>query len=159
MQETKVWSLGWADPLEKEMATHASILAWRIPWTQEPGGLQSMRLQRVRHDLGTKQQQQWGRRWPVPKRDMRDILSGDLGLNTGWTECYLSSHRTITNYVQKSTQLLNNNKHSLSSVRSKYSKPSQEYHKASGYRNRWITKSKNRVKIKSQETQDNQGFV
>ena len=42
MQETWVQSLGWGDPLEKEMATHSSILAWRIPWTEEPGRLQSM---------------------------------------------------------------------------------------------------------------------
>ena len=42
MQETHVQSLGWEDPLEKGMATHSSILAWRIPWTEEPGGLQSM---------------------------------------------------------------------------------------------------------------------
>ena len=41
---------GWEDPLDKGMATHSSILAWRIPWTEEPGGLQSMVLQRVRHD-------------------------------------------------------------------------------------------------------------
>ena len=47
---------GLERPLEKGMATHSSILAWRIPWTEEPGGLQSMRSQRVRHDLGTKQQ-------------------------------------------------------------------------------------------------------
>ena len=50
MQETQVLSLGWKDLLEKEMATHSSILAWRIPWTEEPGGLQSMGSQRVRHD-------------------------------------------------------------------------------------------------------------
>ena len=54
MQETQVQSLGGEDPLEKEMATHSSILAWRIPGTEEPGGLQSMGLQRVRHDLATK---------------------------------------------------------------------------------------------------------
>ena len=48
MRETQVRSLGWEDPLEKEMATHSSILAWRIPWTEEPGGLQSMGSQRVR---------------------------------------------------------------------------------------------------------------
>ena len=42
MQETRVLSLGWEDPLEKEMAAHSSILAWRIPWTGEPGGLQIM---------------------------------------------------------------------------------------------------------------------
>ena len=50
MLETWVWSLGQEDPLEKGMATHASILAWRIPWAEEPGGLQSIGLQRVRHD-------------------------------------------------------------------------------------------------------------
>ena len=50
MRETRVRSLGPEDPLEKEMATHFSILAWRIPWTEEPGGLQSMGLQRVGHD-------------------------------------------------------------------------------------------------------------
>ena len=50
MWETLVRSLGQEDSLEKEMATHSSILAWRIPWTEEPGGLQSMGSQRVRHD-------------------------------------------------------------------------------------------------------------
>ena len=50
MQETWVQSLGWKDPLEKEMATHSSILAWKIPWTEEPGRLQSMGWQRVRED-------------------------------------------------------------------------------------------------------------
>ena len=50
MRETWVQSLGWEDPLEKEMATHSSILAWKIPWTEEPGWLQSMGSQKVRHD-------------------------------------------------------------------------------------------------------------
>ena len=50
MQETWVRSLGWEDPLEKEMAIHSSILAWKIPCTEEPGGLQSTGSQRVRHD-------------------------------------------------------------------------------------------------------------
>ena len=50
MRETWVQSLGQEDPLEKEMATHSSILAWRIPWTEEPGGLQSMGSQRVGHN-------------------------------------------------------------------------------------------------------------
>ena len=49
MWETGVWSLSWEDPLEKGMATHSSILACRIPWTEEPGGLQSLESQRVRH--------------------------------------------------------------------------------------------------------------
>ena len=50
MWETRVQSLGWEDILEKEMATHSSILAWKIPWMEEPDRLQSMRSQRVRHD-------------------------------------------------------------------------------------------------------------
>ena len=50
MQETWVRSLGREDPLEKEMATHCSTIAWKIPWTEEPGGLQSMGLQRVGHN-------------------------------------------------------------------------------------------------------------
>ena len=50
MRETWVQSLGWEDPLEKEMATHSSTLAWKIPWTEEPGRLQSMGLQTVRDD-------------------------------------------------------------------------------------------------------------
>ena len=50
MQETQVQSLGWEDPLEKEMAIHSSTIAWKIPWTEEPGRLQSMRSQRVGHD-------------------------------------------------------------------------------------------------------------
>ena len=53
MRVTWVWSLGWEDPLEKEMATHSSILAWRIPWTEEPGGLHSMESQRVGHNWAT----------------------------------------------------------------------------------------------------------
>ena len=54
VQETWVQSLGQEDPLEKGMATHSSILAWRIPWTEEPRGLQSTGYQRVRHDCATK---------------------------------------------------------------------------------------------------------
>ena len=50
VQETQVQSLGREDPLEKEMATHSSVPAWRIPWTEEPGGLQSVGWQRVEHD-------------------------------------------------------------------------------------------------------------
>ena len=58
MQQTWVRSLGLEDPLEKGMATHPSILAWEIPWMEEPGGLQSMGSQRVGHDLATEQRQQ-----------------------------------------------------------------------------------------------------
>ena len=50
MQETQVQSLGREDPLEREIATHSSILAWKTPWTEKPGGLQSMGSPRVRHD-------------------------------------------------------------------------------------------------------------
>ena len=50
MRETRVLSLGWEEPLEKEVATHSSILAWRIPWAEEPARLQSMGSQRVGHD-------------------------------------------------------------------------------------------------------------
>ena len=50
MQETQVRSLGWEDPLQKEMAIHSSTIAWKISWTEEPGRLQSMGLQRVGHD-------------------------------------------------------------------------------------------------------------
>ena len=50
MQDMVIWSLGWEDPLEKEMATHSTILAWKIPWIEKPSGLQSMGLQRVEHN-------------------------------------------------------------------------------------------------------------
>ena len=50
MQGTRLQYMGWEDPLEKAMATHSSVLAWRIPWTEEPGGLWSMGSQRVGHD-------------------------------------------------------------------------------------------------------------
>ena len=53
MQEIQVQCLGWEDPLEKEMATHSSTLTWKIPWTEEPGELQSLGSQRVGHDQGT----------------------------------------------------------------------------------------------------------
>ena len=53
MQETQVQSLGQEDPLEKKVATHSSILAWRVPWTAEPSGLQSMGSRAVRHDGAT----------------------------------------------------------------------------------------------------------
>ena len=58
MQEVWIQALSQEDPLEKKMATHYSILAWKIPWTEEPGRLQSMGSQRVGHNLAIKQQQQ-----------------------------------------------------------------------------------------------------
>ena len=71
LQETWVQSLGWEDPLGKGMATHCSILAWGIPWTEEPGRLQSMGLLRVRHDWATSLSlftfMHWSRKWqPTP---------------------------------------------------------------------------------------------
>ena len=66
MQETQVRFLGQEDPLEKEIITHSSILAWEITWTEKPGGPQSMGSQRARHDLVTKQQQRRPRRAPSP---------------------------------------------------------------------------------------------
>ena len=53
MQETQVLSLGWEDPLQEGMATYPSVLCWRIPWTEESGGLQSLGSQRIGHDLVT----------------------------------------------------------------------------------------------------------
>ena len=58
MQETRIRFLGQRDPLEKEIATHSSLLAWEIPWTEKDGGLQFMGSQRVGYNLATKQQQQ-----------------------------------------------------------------------------------------------------
>ena len=57
MQDTQVWFLVQEDPLEKEMTTHSSILAWKTLWTEEPGGLQYLGSQRIGHDLATEQQQ------------------------------------------------------------------------------------------------------
>ena len=57
MQEAQVQALGQVDPLEKEMSTHSSILAWEIPWTEEPGGLQSMGLRKSRTGMSSRQQQ------------------------------------------------------------------------------------------------------
>ena len=67
MQKTWVQTLAQEDPLEKEMATHSSIRAWEISWTEEPEGLLSMEFQRVRHNLATKQQEtdiRLSQRWP-----------------------------------------------------------------------------------------------
>ena len=61
-QDTWLWSLSPEEPLEKEMATHSSILAWEIPWTEEPGGLQLKGLQRVGHDLVSEEQK--ALKWP-----------------------------------------------------------------------------------------------
>ena len=96
MQETWVQSLGQEDPLEKEMATHSSILAWRIPWTEESGGLQSIESQRVGHDWATElnwirwqiwKTQQWTQGW---KRSVFITIPKKGNVK----EC--SNYRTIT---------------------------------------------------------------
>ena len=87
MQETLVRTLGWEDPLEKEMATHSSTLAWKIPWTEEPGRLQSMELQRVGHDWATSLSLR-GRKW---SKSLQGVL---LGLY----HCLLALH---TFFLQK----------------------------------------------------------
>ena len=68
MQETWVWSLGWKDSLEKEMEMHSSVLAWEIPWAEEPGGYNPRGRKRVRHDSASTQQPQWWGNvlWPTP---------------------------------------------------------------------------------------------
>ena len=81
-QEMQVQSLGQEDPLEKEMATLSSILAWEIPRTEEPGRLQSMGSQRVRHDLATKQPQQWPQKWAVKFGIVTDLETFHL---SDWT--------------------------------------------------------------------------
>ena len=72
IQETWVWSLHWEDPLEKGMATRSSILAWRIPWTEEPGRLQSMRSQKVGHDWATNTLSESWRKAPSSSQNSRD---------------------------------------------------------------------------------------
>ena len=78
IQETQVRSLGREDPLEKEMATHYSILAWEIPWTEESGGLQSMGSQRIRHDLAHSQQQP-SLKTPDAKEIVHELLPAPSG--------------------------------------------------------------------------------
>ena len=75
MQETQVWSLGQEDPLKKEMTTHASILVWKIPWTEEPGGLLSKGLQRVRRDWETKHTSMRKMKQPVRESTTKPISS------------------------------------------------------------------------------------
>ena len=83
MRKTQVQSSGWKDPLEKEMATHSSIPAWIIPWTEEPGRLQSMELQRVRHN------------WANNFRS-RDLLTDDVGFSLDHGELQLKAKLRIT---------------------------------------------------------------
>ena len=85
MRETQVQSLGWEDPLEKEMATHSSILAWRIPWMEEPGRLQATGSQRVGHDWATSPHlmiKLWNTIWPL-KAEKDQNIEKDLQSRTG----------------------------------------------------------------------------
>ena len=76
IQETRVQSLGQDDPLEKGVASHSSILAWRIPWAENSGGLQFMGSQTLRHDSATKQQQLLGTaNNPFPQSQVIEILN------------------------------------------------------------------------------------
>ena len=81
MQETRVWSLGREDALEKEMATHSSVLAWRIPWTEERGGLQSVGSQRVRHNLASEHEQKY---WIEVTGRFVEMGSASLWDGYGW---------------------------------------------------------------------------
>ena len=92
MLETWVRSLGREDPLEKEMATHSSILAWRIPWREEPGGLQSMGSQRVRHDWATSLTHSL----ITEKIILSFYIKHDM-TSTPWTQC-LQTSLTVLNY-------------------------------------------------------------
>ena len=90
MQETWVWSLGQEDPLEKEMATHSSTIAWKIPWTEEPSRLQSMESQIVGHDGATSLHFT-----PV----MRDVDSGEvacMGVGDVWGKLHLPLNSDVS---------------------------------------------------------------
>ena len=96
-QEIKVWSLGWEDPLKEDMASHSSIIVWRIPWTEEPGELQSMEVwgsQRVRHDwsdLACRHVHRVTPTWPLLQRLVLKASSGPyrlLSADTGGQEAF-----------------------------------------------------------------------
>ena len=109
MQETRVRSLGWEDPLEKEMATHSSTLAWKIPWTEKPGRPQSAGSQRVGHNWATSlhyeysQWKWWNSSWAIsnPKRwccesaalNMSANLENSSGHRTGKDQFSFQSQR------------------------------------------------------------------
>ena len=78
MQETRIRSLSGQDPLEKEMAAHSSILNWRIPWTEEPGGLQSMGSQRVGQDLVTNTTNKISSLWVEPEPEWETVLTASF---------------------------------------------------------------------------------
>ena len=83
MKEMRVWSLGWEDLLEEEVATHSRILTWKIPQTKEPGGLQSVGLQRVRHDLVTEHARTCV--WKGKLTDIRKKKKAWVHVDLNWT--------------------------------------------------------------------------
>ena len=104
MQETKIQSLGQEDPLEKEIATHPSILAWRIPWTEEPGGLHSMGSQRVGHDWSDSRMSRlektkhhtiyrqaiWSTEWAKPYSPVQIRWNINLWKLNSWKYCLMN---------------------------------------------------------------------
>ena len=94
----RVRSLGQEDPLEKRMATHSSILAWRIPWTKQPGGLQSIGLQRVGHDLVTKQQQQCATLPPNMKQQKESERVGGPSESWSFKDNWIKTEGLATGY-------------------------------------------------------------
>ena len=101
MQETRVQSLGWDDPLEKEMATHSSVLAWRIPWTEEPDGLQSMGLQRVGHNWATNTHTQTGKQLEIQFLSCASCISSAQKLHTASSSHTRQCQRKILPSWQK----------------------------------------------------------
>ena len=101
MQETRVQSLGWEDLLEKAMATHSSILAWKIPWTEEPGRLQSMGSQRVGHNWATSLQ----REFRVESRNESPRALEKLAQVFRWLDIFRSwfyePNSCISSYLEK----------------------------------------------------------
>jgi len=91
MQETQVWPLGWEDPLQNDMAIHSSVLAWKIPRSEEPGRLQSMGSQRVGHDWAHtvfKDSKTSGKRIPLGKGWWMNEACGNCRYQAKWTERY-----------------------------------------------------------------------
>ena len=83
MQETQVWALGWEDPLEKEMAIHSSTIAWKFPWTEEPGRLQSTGSQRGEHDWATSLSS-FNSRWSRLTRNTDQIYNKQVKKNVSF---------------------------------------------------------------------------
>ena len=101
MQDTRVRSLGWEDSLKEEMAIHSSVPAWKMSWTDEPGGLQSMRLQRVRHDQATEH---------LCRHSLKDIVQGTKGQVTEQQEIFKIIYLIKDLYPEHRNNCLNHKK-------------------------------------------------